>query len=152
MCTLCQTCTHSCFPSHQCVSESVCAFTWHCTHVCVCVLFYSVCMIERIWVCLPADTHTHTHAKKLRVSVYKLTSWIGAARVRRERWDDVAAFHPANPPGMFGVPAGMKPPLREFSMEIHQHAAMVVPSESFCVPLSVQAQQTLALKLFGTKQ
>lgn len=35
------------------------------------------------------------------------------------------------PSGMLGVPARMKPPLREFSVEIHQHARSFL-QESIC--------------------
>lgn len=72
MCTFLQTCTHSCFRSYQCVRECVCLFTWHCTHVCVCALLQCV----HDWTHMSVFACLHTHANKLRVSVYKLTSWM----------------------------------------------------------------------------
>lgn len=77
----------------------------------------NVCLFARLNTCKqPASLHVHTD----------FLVGIGVG-VQRERQDGALAFHPTNPRGMFGVPARMKPPpLREFSVEIHQNAVLFV--------------------------
>lgn len=74
-------------------------------------------------VCLFARLNTCKQAASLHVH----TDFLVGIGVQRERQDGAPAFHPTNPRGMLGVPARMKPPpLREFSVEIHQNAVLFV--------------------------
>lgn len=105
--------------------------------MCVCS-FYSMCMIDCICV---SRSSKHKHTASLCVQTDFL---VGDAGVQREHEDVAAAFHTTNPSGMSVVPARMKPPLSEFSMEIHQHAVIVILLKAFCI-----AQPSFAEKVLG---
>ncbi len=134
-----------CIPSYPRLRACVSSYE----NACMCVRsLNSMCMIDCICecVCVFACLNTCKQAVSLCVQTNFL---VGDAGVQREHEDEAPTFHTTNPSGMLGVPARMKPPLREFSMEIHQHVLIPLKAHLCC---SLCSSAVIRSKGLRTKQ